>query len=75
MTFSEAYAVHGPDTIAISRALDIPEHEADRRISEELNKRHVERVEKQARKTAAYNQAYNVRRRSRLREIRAGRSA
>ena len=75
MTFLEAYTLYGPDTISISQALNIPEHEADRKISEELNKRHVEHVEEQARKTAAYNQSYNLRRRSQLREICAGRGA
>lgn len=62
MTFSEAYAIHGPDTIAISEALGIPEHEADRLINE--------RIEQKARRRAD-----NTRLRTELREIRARRPA
>ncbi|KKX29204.1 hypothetical protein [Rhizobium sp. LC145] len=62
MTFSEAYALHGPDTIAISEALGIPEHEADRLVNE--------RMEQKARRRAD-----NARLRAELREIRAKRPA
>ena len=62
MTFSEAYQLHGPDTIAISGALGIPEHEADRLINE--------RMEQKARRRAD-----NARIRAELREIRARRPA
>jgi hypothetical protein len=58
MTFSDAFSTHGCDTIAISIALDIPEHEADRLINEKLNKRYENRINDQRRRAA-------------LREIRA----
>ncbi|MGN7734394.1 hypothetical protein [Ensifer sp. 22564] len=38
MTFLEAYAKYGPDTIAIADALDIKEHEADALINEKMNR-------------------------------------
>lgn len=62
MTFFEAYARFGPDTIAISEALGIPEHEADRLINERMNDRHAHRQK-------------NERLRAELREIRARRPA
>lgn len=37
MTFLDAYARFGPDSIAISEALDIKEHEADMLINEKMN--------------------------------------
>lgn len=51
ITFIEAYALYGPDTIAIASALDIKEHEADRLISARLNadyakRLHVRRINK-----------------------------
>ncbi|SMF65701.1 hypothetical protein SAMN02982989_3395 [Xaviernesmea oryzae] len=58
MTFSEAYHLHGPDTIAISEALGIAEHEADRLINERMDRKYRDRVE-------------NARIRGELREIRA----
>jgi hypothetical protein len=39
MTFFEAFALHGTDTMAISDALNIPEHEADRLINKEMDRR------------------------------------
>lgn len=44
MTFLDAYTRFGPDSIAISEALDIKEHEADRLISARLNADHAERL-------------------------------
>lgn len=44
MNFREAYAAFGPDTIAISKALGIKEHEADRLINEEIDHRYHRRV-------------------------------
>lgn len=44
MTFSEAYALYGPDTIAIADALGIPEHEADRLINAKMNARAYEKA-------------------------------
>ena len=38
MKFSEAYSRHGPDTLAISKALEIPEHEAESLIYDHMNK-------------------------------------
>ncbi|MGF6157794.1 hypothetical protein M2267_003053 [Ensifer sp. KUDG1] len=43
-TFLDAYARFGPDSIAISAALDIKEHEADRLISARLNADYAERL-------------------------------
>jgi hypothetical protein len=57
VTFSESYAIYGPDTIAISKALNIPEHEADRLINERMERRYRRR-------------AYEARVRFQLREIR-----
>ncbi|MEQ1407752.1 hypothetical protein ABK249_22795 [Neorhizobium sp. Rsf11] len=62
MTFSEAYALHGPDTIAISEALGIREHEADRLINERMDRKYADKVE-------------NLRRSAEPREIRARRPA
>jgi len=62
MTFSEAYQRHGPDTIAISEALDIPEHEADRLINERMDRKYADKVE-------------NDRLRAELRDTRARRPA
>jgi hypothetical protein len=62
MTFLEAFNLYGPDTIAISEALDIPEHEADRLVSQRMDRTYVSRME-------------NVLIRSDLREIRARRPA
>lgn len=68
MTFLEAYSIHGPDSVAISKALNIPEHEADHLINAEMDRAYEER-----RETArAYQRQYNLRRREQLREIRAG---
>ena len=44
MTFLEAFTVYGPDTIAISEALDIQEHEADRLVSQRMDRTHVSRM-------------------------------
>lgn len=57
MTFFEAFAKFGPDTIAISEALNIPEHEADRLINERMDRRYRRRT-------------YEARVRDQLREIR-----
>jgi hypothetical protein len=62
MTFSEAYSLFGPDTIAISEALGIAEHEADRLINERMDRKYRDRVE-------------HARIRGELREIRARRPA
>ncbi|MDX0450927.1 hypothetical protein GOD44_12335 [Sinorhizobium medicae] len=37
MTFLEAYAKYGPDTMAIAEALDIKEHEADMLINMKMD--------------------------------------
>ena len=60
--FLDAFALYGPDTIAISEALGIPEHEADRLINERMNERHGRRER-------------NDRIRAELREIRSRRPA
>jgi hypothetical protein len=62
MTFLEAFTVYGPDTIAISEALDIQEHEADRLVSQRMDRTYVSLMG-------------NVRIRSELRDIRARRPA
>lgn len=87
MTFADAYALHGPDTIAISEALGIPEHEADRLINAELERA---REEKGRTSRSEYLREYrkankerlielrnrhNARIRAELREIRARRPA
>lgn len=87
MTFPEAYALHGPDTIAISEALGIPEHEADRLINAEMERA---REEKGRTSRSEYLREYrkankerlielrnrhNARIRAELREIRARRPA
>ncbi|MFK0273674.1 hypothetical protein ACIQUG_08360 [Ensifer sp. NPDC090286] len=41
MTFLDAYARFGPDSIAISDALDIKEHEADTLINDHLNREYL----------------------------------
>ncbi|SCB30465.1 hypothetical protein [Rhizobium lusitanum] len=71
MTFSSAFTLFGPDTIAISEALNIPEHEADHLINTEMNRLYAEKAEE----ARAYQREYNLRTRARLREIRAGRQA
>jgi len=58
MNFSEAYRIAGPDTMVISKLLDIPEHEADRLINARMDK------------TAEYR-ATNARIRAQLRVIRS----
>ncbi|WP_037112474.1 hypothetical protein [Pseudorhizobium marinum] len=68
MTFSEAYDLYGPDTIAISEALDIPEHEADRFISAEMDRRRQSDCIQRRRE-------YNGRLRTSLRDLRARRPA
>lgn len=57
MSLSEAFNLYGPDTIAISEALGIPEHEAERLINDRMDERHARRVK-------------NSRLRDELREIR-----
>jgi hypothetical protein len=54
MTFLEAYAKFGPDTMAIAEALDIKEHEADRLISARLNADYAERLHARRLKKIAY---------------------
>lgn len=49
ITFLEAYAIHGADTIAISNALNIREHEADRLINQEMDRRRAAAIPRQAR--------------------------
>ncbi len=73
MTFSEAYAIHGPDVEAIADALGIPQHAADRLINAELTQRHTDRIKEEKRRTAQRD--YMRRVRSDLRAIRTGRSA
>jgi len=51
VTFSEAYALHGPDVPAISIALGIPEHKADRLINDRLNRLYANRASWQVKKT------------------------
>lgn len=62
MTFTEAFALYGPDTIAISEALGIPEYEADHRINKRMDEKHARRLK-------------NAREREDLREIRERRPA
>ena len=69
MNFLDVYSIHGPDSIAISKALNIPEHEADHLINTEMDRAYEERREL----ARAYQRQYNIRRREQLREIRAGR--
>ncbi|MDX0510645.1 hypothetical protein GOE04_29105 [Sinorhizobium medicae] len=54
MTFLEAYARFGPDTIAIGEAMGIPEHEADRFINARLNCSYAERLHARRVKKIAY---------------------
>ncbi|ASP50937.1 hypothetical protein U8C37_09550 [Sinorhizobium medicae] len=54
MTFLEAYAKFGPDTIAIADALAIKEHEADRLINARLNCSYAERLHARRVKKIAY---------------------
>ena len=54
MTFLDAYATYGPDTMAIAEALDIPEHEADRLINARLNCGYSERLHARRVKKIAY---------------------
>ncbi|MDW9699092.1 hypothetical protein [Sinorhizobium meliloti] len=54
MTFLEAYAKYGPDTIAIAEALDSEEHEADRLINARLNCSYAERLHARRVKKIAY---------------------
>lgn len=50
MTFLEAYAEFGPDTMAIADAMGIPEHKADALINAKMNREHVgpPKLQKQA---------------------------
>jgi len=73
MTFAEAFALHGPDTIAISEAMLIPECDADRLISEEMTLRLNQRIKDEKRRIAQRDHMRKVR--DELRGIRAGRSA
>ncbi|MDX0930566.1 hypothetical protein GOE05_24155 [Sinorhizobium medicae] len=41
MTFLEAYAKFGPDTMAIAKALDIPEQESDMLINARMNREYL----------------------------------
>ncbi|MDX0517175.1 hypothetical protein GOC90_25360 [Sinorhizobium medicae] len=54
MTFLEAYAKFGPDTIAIADALAIKEHEADRLINARLNCSYAARLHARRVKKIAY---------------------
>ncbi|RVL05117.1 hypothetical protein CN151_10770 [Sinorhizobium meliloti] len=54
MTFLDAYAKFGPDTMAIAEALDIKEHEADRLINARLNCSYAERLHARRVKKIAY---------------------
>ncbi|MDX0755648.1 hypothetical protein GOD62_08920 [Sinorhizobium medicae] len=54
MTFLEAYAKFGPDTMAIAGALAIKEHEADRLINARLNCSYAERLHAGRVKKIAY---------------------
>jgi hypothetical protein len=71
MTFSEAFTLHGPDSIAISEAMDVPEYVADHFINEAMEAIHTQKVKREARK--AYQREWVAKTRSNLREIRAGR--
>jgi hypothetical protein len=73
MTFSEAYAIHGPDVEAIADALGIAPSAADSMINAELTQRHIDRIKEEKRRTAQRDHMRRVR--SDLRSIRAGRSA
>jgi len=54
MTFLEAYAKFGPDTMAIAEGLGIKEHEADRLINARLNCSYAERLHARRIKKIAY---------------------
>ncbi|MDX0566211.1 hypothetical protein [Sinorhizobium medicae] len=54
MTFLEAYAKFGPDTLAIAEALHIKENEADRLINARLNCSYAERLHARRVKKIAY---------------------
>lgn len=62
MTFTEAYAIHGPDVERIAHLLGIAPSEADQLINKRMDERHARRVK-------------DARTRSELREIRARRPA
>lgn len=62
LTFSEAYAAFGPDTVVIAGAMGITEAEADRLVNE--------RMEQRARNSASWQ-----RRKAELAELRAERPA
>lgn len=72
MTFSEAYAISGPDVEAIAKLLGIAPAEADRLINEEMERRHREKMapHHQAR-AKEYRRQHNIALRSELRDIRA----
>lgn len=61
MIFSEAYSLFGPDVELIAEAMGITPPEADRLISERMNRKYRARIE-------------NASIRDELRAIRAGRS-
>lgn len=50
MTFSEAYSAIGPDVEAIAELLGISAADADRKINAEMNRAHVEKARKEARR-------------------------
>ncbi|MQX47117.1 hypothetical protein [Sinorhizobium medicae] len=54
MTFLEAYAKLGPDTLAVAEALHIKENEADRLINARLNCSYAERLHARRVKKIAY---------------------
>lgn len=41
ISFLEAYEIHGPDTMAIAKAMGVQEHEADRLINARMDSRKV----------------------------------
>ncbi|CAD7023241.1 hypothetical protein REJC140_00140 [Pseudorhizobium endolithicum] len=68
MTLLQALAQFGPDTIAISKAMGIPEHEADRLINAEMDRRYrISLIDSR--------KAYNRRVRQALQDLRARRPA
>lgn len=81
MTFDQAFATYGPDTIAISTALGIPEHEADRLVNQRMEQARSEKPKSDRKEyMRAYREAnkeritflrryHNARIRKELREI------
>lgn len=73
MTFLEALALYGPDTIAISESLGISEADAERLIHAHREDMRAQKAKKEAR--AEYQRKWMRRHRAGLAELRARRTA